>query len=90
VSGLALRDPGESVGPRRLSGVVARPLTFTVRPQPRYVRINFGPSHRDRHSSKLWLKHIGLPRIALYVIKKFSLRTPSSLALHFKRRAAAS
>ena len=28
---LAPRDPGESVGPRRLSGVVVRPLNFTVR-----------------------------------------------------------
>jgi hypothetical protein len=28
---LALRVPGESVGPRPLSGVVVRPLNFTVR-----------------------------------------------------------
>jgi len=28
---LAPRDPGESVGPRRLSNVVVRPLNFTVR-----------------------------------------------------------
>ena len=28
---LAPRDPGESVGPRRLSGVVVRPLNLTVR-----------------------------------------------------------
>jgi hypothetical protein len=31
VSGLAPRVPGETVGPRRLSGVVVRPLNFTVR-----------------------------------------------------------
>jgi len=30
---LALRAPGDSVRPRRLSGVVVRPLTFTVRRQ---------------------------------------------------------
>jgi hypothetical protein len=30
---LAPRDPGEIVGPRRLSGVVVRPLNFTVRGQ---------------------------------------------------------
>jgi len=29
---LAPRVPGEIVGPRRLSGVVVRPLNFTVRP----------------------------------------------------------
>ena len=28
---LGPRDPGESVGPRPLSGVVVRPLNFTVR-----------------------------------------------------------
>jgi hypothetical protein len=28
---LGPRDPGESVGPRPLSGVVGRPLNFTVR-----------------------------------------------------------
>jgi hypothetical protein len=28
---LAPRGPGEIVGPRRLSGVVVRPLNFTVR-----------------------------------------------------------
>ena len=28
---LAPRGPGESVGPRRLSAVVVRPLNFTVR-----------------------------------------------------------
>jgi len=31
MSGLAPRAPGESVRPRRLSGVVVRPLNFTVR-----------------------------------------------------------
>ena len=30
---VAPRGPGESVGPRRLSGVVVRPLNFTVRGQ---------------------------------------------------------
>jgi hypothetical protein len=29
---LGPRDPGEIVGPRPLSGVVVRPLNFTVRP----------------------------------------------------------
>jgi hypothetical protein len=31
VGGLRPRDPGEIVGPRPLSGVVVRPLNFTVR-----------------------------------------------------------
>jgi len=31
---LAPRDPEEIVGPRRLSGVVVRPLNLTVRGQP--------------------------------------------------------
>ena len=31
MSGLAPRAPGDSVRPRRLSGVVVRPLNFTVR-----------------------------------------------------------
>jgi hypothetical protein len=30
---LAPRVPGEIVGPRRLSGVVVRPLNLTIRPQ---------------------------------------------------------
>ena len=30
---LAPRAPGDSVRPRRSSGVVVRPLNFTVRPQ---------------------------------------------------------
>ena len=29
--GLAPRGPGEIVGPRRLAGVIARPLNFTVK-----------------------------------------------------------
>jgi len=35
---LAPRVPGEIVGPRRLSGVVVRPLNFTVRPHMRQWR----------------------------------------------------
>jgi hypothetical protein len=35
---LAPRAPGEIVGPRRLSGVVVRPLNFTVRPHMRKWR----------------------------------------------------
>ena len=31
MSGLAPRAPGESVRPRRSSGLVVRPLNFTVR-----------------------------------------------------------
>jgi hypothetical protein len=34
---LAPRVPGEIVGPRRLSGVVVRPLNFTVRQRERYL-----------------------------------------------------
>jgi hypothetical protein len=36
VACLAPRVPGEMVGPRRLSGVVVRPLNFTVRPTGNY------------------------------------------------------
>ena len=43
---LAPRAPGDSVRPRRLSGVVVRPLNFTVRlhsmTRHRYV-MHFGP-----------------------------------------------
>ena len=39
---LAPRGPGEIVGPRRLSGVVVRPLNFTVRsPAPKLMRYWF-------------------------------------------------
>jgi hypothetical protein len=36
---LAPRVPGESVGPRRLSGVVVRPLNFTVRHRSMALRV---------------------------------------------------
>jgi len=43
VSGLAPRAPGDSVRPRRLSGVVVRPLNFTVSRRRRYnVTLNAG------------------------------------------------
>ena len=37
--GLAPRAPGDSVRPRRLSGVVVRPLNFTVRAHERDLGI---------------------------------------------------
>jgi hypothetical protein len=38
VVGFAPRAPVDSVRPRRLSGVVVRPLNFTVRRQPRKIQ----------------------------------------------------
>jgi len=48
VSCLAPRGPAESVGPRRLSGVVVRPLNFTVRGQQRSYALFYSPVRRGR------------------------------------------
>jgi len=45
---LAPRAPGDSVRPRRLCGVVVRPLNFTVGPQPSCLSLS------DASHSRLW------------------------------------
>src|ERR1700730_6114879 len=46
MNGLAPRAPGDSVRPRRLSGVVVRPLNFTVR-RPMSTRARLNVSAND-------------------------------------------
>ena len=49
---MAPRAPGDSVRPRRLTGVVGRPLNFTVR---RHVRSAFVHPRMTGHRWSLWL-----------------------------------
>ncbi len=88
---MAPRDPGEIVGPRRLSGVVVRPLNFTVRPPPRcavILRVKVKPSSR---SSSLTQETDGTWRAQLKsppVDGKANEELVALIATHFKCRKA--
>jgi len=76
---LAPRVPGEIVGPRRLSGVVVRPLNFTVR------------GHLDAQPWSLAPAHTapGRVRLALALLWAAWLASACALALHLYQSRAA-
>jgi hypothetical protein len=71
---LAPRAPGESVRPRRLSGVVMRPLNFTVRcPMSTFDGVPSSGAKRGPDIAAYFL--LGLPIPAIFWTLQFAFRT---------------